>query len=105
MLNNDLHLLRDVIRVQAHPPHDAFCRGAALDGPLVAFRTVMGELERDLGALVFFYLRSRRQSAVLGSLRVHQVHSRTPALLTFLVRLPSVEPTGRWRERGRMRRR
>ena len=26
----------------------------------------------DLGALVFFYLRSRRQSAVLGSLRVHR---------------------------------
>ena len=26
----------------------------------------------DLGALVFFYLRSRRQSAVLGSLRGHR---------------------------------
>ena len=26
--------------------------------------------QSDLGALVFFYLRSRRQSAVLGSLRV-----------------------------------
>ena len=35
----------------------------------------------------------------------HQAHSRTPVLLRFLVRLPSVTATGRWRERGRMRRR
>ena len=56
----------------------------------------------DLGALAFFYLRSRCQSAVLGSLRGHQAHNRTPFLLTFLVRLPSVEARGRWRERGRM---
>ena len=56
----------------------------------------------DLGALAFFYLRSRRQSAVLGSSRVHQAHSRTAILLRFSVRLPSVEARGRWRERGRM---
>ena len=54
----------------------------------------------DLGALVFFYLRSRHQSAVLGSLREHQAHSRTPILLRFHARLPSVEALGRWRERG-----
>ena len=29
------------------------------------------------------------------------VHSRTPVLLRFLVRLPSVEARGRWRERVR----
>jgi hypothetical protein len=28
-----------------------------------------------------------------------QVHSGTPILFRFLVKLPSVEPTGRWRER------
>ena len=55
----------------------------------------------DLGALVFFYLRSRRQGAVLGPIREHPVHSRTPVLLRFSVRLPSVEARGRWRERGR----
>ena len=33
------------------------------------------------------------------------VHSRTPVLLTFLVTLPSVEARGRWRERGRLRKR
>ena len=33
----------------------------------------------------------------------HPVHSRTPVLLRFLVRLPSVEARGRWRERGRNR--
>ena len=32
----------------------------------------------------------------------HPVHSRTPVLLRFSVRLPSVTATGRWRERGRM---
>ena len=56
----------------------------------------------NLGALVFFYLRSRHQGAALGSLREHQAHSRTLILLRFLVRLPSVDATGRWRERGRM---
>ena len=58
----------------------------------------------DLGALVFFYLRSYRQSAVLVPMRGQSDHNRTPVLLTFLVRLPSVEATGRWRERGRMHR-
>jgi hypothetical protein len=57
----------------------------------------------DLSALVFFYLRSRRQSAVLDLMRGHQVHSRTAILLRFSVRLPSVTATGRWRERGRTR--
>jgi len=33
------------------------------------------------------------------------VHSRTPVLLRFSVSLPCVTATGRWRERGRMRRR
>jgi len=33
------------------------------------------------------------------------VHSRTPVLLHFQVALPSVAATGRWRKRGRMRRR
>ena len=58
----------------------------------------------DLGALVFFYLRSRRQGAVLDPMRGQSDHSRTPVLLTFLVRFPSVTATGRWRERGRMHR-
>jgi len=30
------------------------------------------------------------------------VHSRTPVLLKFLVRLPSVTATGRWRKRGKL---
>ena len=30
------------------------------------------------------------------------VHSRTPVLLRFSLRLPSVEARGRWRERGRI---
>ena len=29
-------------------------------------------------------------------------HSRSPVLLGFSVRLPSVDARGRWRERGRM---
>ena len=39
-------------------------------------------------------------SAKLATLR--SVHSRTPVLLRFSVRLPSVTATGRWRERGRI---
>jgi hypothetical protein len=35
----------------------------------------------------------------------HQVQSRTPVLLSFSVRLPSVGAMGRWRERGKMGRR
>ena len=57
----------------------------------------------DLGALVFFYLRSRRTGAVVDPMRGQSDHSRTPVLLTFLVTLPSVEARGRWRERGRMK--
>ena len=57
----------------------------------------------DLGALVFFYLRSRRQGAVLDPMRGQSDHNRTPVLLRFLVKLPSVTATGRWREWGRMR--
>jgi hypothetical protein len=36
---------------------------------------------------------------------VHQAHSRTPILLRFRTRLPSVEALRRWRERGKMGRR
>jgi len=39
------------------------------------------------------------------SAAVNRIHSRTPILLKFCVALPSVEATGRWRERGRMGRR
>ena len=35
----------------------------------------------------------------LYSLKEHQVHSRTSFLFRFRVVLPSVEATGRWRER------
>ena len=38
---------------------------------------------------------------VLDLMREHQVHNRTPVLLTILVRLPSVTATGRWREWGK----
>jgi hypothetical protein len=37
--------------------------------------------------------------------REESVHSRTPVLLRFSVRLPSVEARGRWRERRGMPRR
>ena len=57
-----------------------------------------------LSALVFFYLRSRLQGAVLDRLREESVHSRTPVLLSFCVTLPSVEARGRWRERGMVHR-
>jgi len=49
--------------------------------------------------------RARRGHRFHGSDRRHQVHSRTPVLLHFQVALPSVAATGRWRKRGRMRRR
>ena len=48
----------------------------------------------NLGALVFFYLRSRRTGAVVDPMRGQSDHSRTPVLLTFLVRFPSVTATG-----------
>jgi hypothetical protein len=37
-----------------------------------------------------------------GLTREHPVHSRTPNCIELSIRLPSVMPTGRWRERGRM---
>ena len=53
----------------------------------------------------FIYVIYVDQQYEHGCVRAaHQVHSRTPISLRFLVRLPSVEATGRWRERGRMRR-
>ena len=55
-----------------------------------------------LSALVFLFLRRRLAGAVLDRLKEESVHSRTLILLRFSVRLPSVEATGRWRERGRM---
>jgi site-specific DNA recombinase len=55
----------------------------------------------DLAALVFYFVRSRRPGAVLDSLLEQSAHSRTPILLRFRARLPSVGATGRWRERGR----
>ena len=36
---------------------------------------------------------------------MQSAHSRTPISLRIRVELPSVEATGRWRERGRMQRR
>jgi hypothetical protein len=56
----------------------------------------------DLAALVFLFLRARRQSAVLDRTLGHPVHSRTAVLLKFSVRLPSVAAVGRWRERGKL---
>ena len=50
-------------------------------------------------------LRTRAsEGAFLDRMLEHQAHSRTPILLRFLVKLPSTEPRGRWRERGKMRR-
>ena len=47
--------------------------------------------------------RARRGHRFHGAHRRREsVHSRTPVLLVFSVRLPSVEAKGRWRERGRM---
>jgi DNA invertase Pin-like site-specific DNA recombinase len=68
-----------------------------------AHYTVNGQC--DLSALVISYLRSRFQSAVLDLMREDSVHNRTAISLRFLVRLPSVEARGRWRERGRLARR
>jgi hypothetical protein len=44
------------------------------------------------------------QGSTSVATREQSVQSRTPILLNFLVRLPSVEATGRWRERGSLRR-
>ena len=38
----------------------------------------------------------------VGEMREQSVQNRTPILLIFSLRLPSVTATGRWRERGRM---
>jgi hypothetical protein len=57
----------------------------------------------DLSVLAFFYLRSKESGAGLDRMLEGPVHSRTPVLLRFSMRLPSVEATGRWRERGRGR--
>ena len=45
----------------------------------------------DLSALAVLYLRSKNMGAVLDRMLEHPAHSRTPVLLRFLVRLPSVE--------------
>jgi hypothetical protein len=46
--------------------------------------------------------RDRVSSASLDLLGERSVHSRTPVLLRFSIRLPSVTATGRWRERARV---
>ena len=47
MLDHDLDLLRDVVRVQPHPAHDALHRRAALHLPVTQLLAVVGQLERQ----------------------------------------------------------
>jgi hypothetical protein len=47
VLDDNLHLLRDVVRVQADPAHDALHGGAALDGVFVVILAFMSESERQ----------------------------------------------------------
>jgi hypothetical protein len=67
-----------------------------------AFFHVNGQC--DLSALAFSRLwpaSSPGSGAFLSLSLERSAHSRTPVLLRFRVELPSVEATGRWRERGR----
>ena len=47
VLDDDLDLLGDVVRVQPHPAHDALHGGAAFDGLLVVVHAVVRQLERQ----------------------------------------------------------
>ena len=48
MLHDNLHLLRDVVRVEAYPTHYPFHRLATVDFLLVIFLTVVSEFEGKL---------------------------------------------------------
>ena len=48
VLDDDLHLLRDVVGVQPHPAHDALHRRAALDLLLVVLLALVRQLEGQL---------------------------------------------------------
>ena len=48
VLDDDLHLLGDVVGVQPHPAHDALHRRAALDRRLVVVLAVVRQLEGQL---------------------------------------------------------
>jgi hypothetical protein len=47
--------------------------------------------------------RTLNEPLIGGTPRQRPVQSRTPVLLKFLILLPSVTATGRWRERVRIR--
>jgi eukaryotic-like serine/threonine-protein kinase len=57
---------------------------------------------RNVGFFVLGQLKRVDLDGTVQSVCALEVHSRTPILLRFLVRLPSTTATGRWRERGRM---
>ena len=58
-------------------------------------------IDEDLAIWATYHrLDEQLRDAGLRNPPEHPVHSRTPVLLTFSVRLPSVTATRRWRERG-----
>ena len=58
MLDNDLHLLGDVIGVQANPAHDALHGRALLDFQLVPFFAAVGQLEgQPIGRVVLQHIK------------------------------------------------
>ncbi len=71
VLDDDLHLLRDVVGVQPNPLHDALHGGAALDLLLVQFLAVVGQLERQLVGRVI--LQHIEDEAFLDGL-AHRIH-------------------------------
>jgi hypothetical protein len=86
-------LVLEIERALGRPPQFARVRrdGAApLIGSSRAIRQVRERIER-VAATDFTIL-----------IEGESVHSGTPVLLRFSLRLPSVEATGRWRERGKM---
>jgi len=46
MLDDDLHFLADIVRMQPNPAHNAFQGFVALDLFLVQLFSIMGEFER-----------------------------------------------------------
>ena len=71
VLDHAGNLLRDVVRVQAHPLHDALHGGAVLDRLFVELLAIAGELERQLVAGVV--LQHVEDEAFLDGL-AHRVH-------------------------------
>ena len=47
MLNNNLHLLRDIVGMKFYPAHDAFHGRTVFDFCFVPFLSAIGELESE----------------------------------------------------------